>query len=135
MSDTEKPVTIKGKNGGRREGSGRKPFCPTEEERKKVETLSGYGLPFDHIAVLIRDGIDLETLTKYFKGELVTGKAKANGKMANTLYQKAMGGDTTAMIWWTKTQMRWAETQKLEHTGKDGQALNVQIVRFGDIEK
>jgi len=31
-----------------------------------------------------------------------------------------VGGDTTAMIWWSKTQMRWAETQKLEHTSPDG---------------
>jgi hypothetical protein len=35
-----------------------------------------------------------------------------------------MGGDTASMIWWSKTQMRWAETQKLEHTGKDGAPLS-----------
>jgi hypothetical protein len=38
------------------------------------------------------------------------------------LFNKAQGGDTTALIWWTKAQMRWAETQKLEHTGADGGA-------------
>ena len=30
------------------------------------------------------------------------------------------GGDTTAMIWWTKAQMRWSETVRQELTGKDG---------------
>ena len=28
-----------------------------------------------------------------------------------------MAGDTTAAIWWSKTQMRWKETQQHEHTG------------------
>jgi hypothetical protein len=27
---------------------------------------------------------------------------------------------TAAMIWWSKTQLRWAETQKHEHSGPDG---------------
>jgi len=34
-----------------------------------------------------------------------------------------VGGDTTSLIWWTKTQMRWAETVKQEHTGADGAPL------------
>ena len=36
---------------------------------------------------------------------------------------KAQGGDTTAMIWWTKAQMRWSETVKQELTGADGEPL------------
>jgi hypothetical protein len=70
--------------------------------------------------VLVREGIHLDTLREHFKRELVTGKAKANSKIGQTLFQKAAGGDVTAMIWWSKTQMKWAETQKLEHTGADG---------------
>jgi hypothetical protein len=57
---------------------------------------------------------------KYFKTELVAGKAKANAKVGGTLFQKATGGDTAAMIWWSKTQLRWAETQKHELSGPDG---------------
>jgi hypothetical protein len=50
---------------------------------------------------------------------LELGRAKANGKIGKTLFDKAMSGDTGSLIWWTKTQMRWAETQKHEivHTG------------------
>ena len=108
------------KNGGKRAGSGRPEFVPTEQERKSVEAMAGYGLPQEHIAVLVRDGIHLDTLREQFKRELVSGKAKANSKIGQTLFQKAAGGDVTAMIWWSKTQMKWAETQKLEHTGADG---------------
>tara|TARA_R110002126_G_scaffold191534_1_gene339694 strand:- start:123 stop:476 length:354 start_codon:yes stop_codon:yes gene_type:complete len=88
-------------------------FVPTDKEREQVEAMSGYGLPHDNIAVLIRDGIDSDTLKKHFKKELMSGKAKANAKVGQTLFQKATEGDTTAMIWWSKTQMKWAETQKI----------------------
>lgn len=109
--------------GGAQPGAGRPAFEPTDAERKQVEALSGYGLPIDQIAVLVRDGINVDTLRAHFVTELVSGKAKANGQVGKTLFQKAMGGDTTAMIWWSKTQMRWAETQKHELTGADGTPL------------
>ena len=112
-------------NGGARPGAGRPAFEPTAADKKKVEALSGYGLPIDQIAVLIQDGIDTDTLRKHFASELVAGKAKANGQIGKTLFQKAMGGDTTAMIWWSKTQMRWSEVQKHEHSGIDGAPIEI----------
>lgn len=90
-----------------------KKLIPTDEERKLVESMSGYGVPFANIAALIQDGIDEETLNKHFKKELMQGKAKANSKVGQTLFQKATGGDTAAMIWWSKTQMGWRES--IEH--------------------
>ena len=134
---TEKQNQIKGKNGGARPGAGRPAFVPADHERQQVEALSGYGLPQEQIAVLIRGGIALETLREHFAKELVSGKAKANGQIGKTLFQKAMGGDTAAMIWWSKAQMRWAETQKHEHTGADGGEIVVQkiervVVKNGD---
>lgn len=124
----EKPTTKKHGGarpgtGGAMPGAGRPEFEPNDSERKQVEAMSGYGLPIDQIAVLVRDGIHIDTLRKHFATELVAGKAKANSGIGRTLFQKAMGGDTTAMIWWSKTQMRWAETQKHELTGADGAPL------------
>lgn len=131
MVKLEKSVAKKQQtHGGARDGSGRKAFEPTDAEKKQVEAFSGYGLPIEQIAVLIRDGIDTDTLRKHFATELQSGKAKANAQVGKTLFQKAMGGDTTAMIWWSKTQMRWAETQKHELTGADGAPLE-----FAKIER
>jgi hypothetical protein len=139
---TEKSVLKKaGPNGGAREGAGRPEFEPTDSERKQVEALSGYGLPIEQIAVLVRDGIHVDTLRVHFGAELVTGKGKANGQIGKTLFQKAMGGDTAAMIWWSKTQMRWAETQKHEHTGADGAPIEIKKIervivdQFGQSKK
>ena len=133
MSKIEKPVLKKQdarkSNGGARENAGRPAFEPTVAERKQVEALSGYGLPIEQIAILVRDGIHVDTLRSHFATELVSGKAKANGQVGKTLFQKVMAGDTTAAIWWSKTQMRWAETQKHEVTGADGAPLEFREIK------
>jgi hypothetical protein len=115
-------------NGGARPGAGQPPFKPTDAERKQVEAMSGYGLPIEQIAVLVRDGIDADTLRKHFAQELISGKAKANSGVGRTLFQKAMGGDTAAMIWWSKTQMRWKEVQQHEITGADGAPIEFRKI-------
>jgi predicted transcriptional regulator len=102
---------------------------PTAETRKLVESSSGLGLPHESIAVLV--GIDDKTLRKHYRSELDMGKAKANGQIAKTLFSKATSGDTTALIWWTKTQMRWAEVQKHELTGAEGGDL---VVTWGGVK-
>ena len=81
-------------------------------------------MPHESIGVLV--GIDDKTLRKHYRAELDMGKAKANGQIAKTLFTKATSGDTTALIWWTKTQMRWAETVKQEITGAEGQDLVIK---------
>jgi len=126
----KKESNIVKQNGGARKGSGRKPFLATDVERRQVEAMSGYGVPFEQIAALVRDGIDIDTLRKYFSPELINGKAKANAQIGKGIFQKAMAGDTTAQIWWSKCQMGWKETQRHELTGADGQALE-----FAKIER
>ena len=94
-------------------------FVPTDEERKQVEAMAGYGVPHDNIAALVRGGIDSDTLKKHFKQQLQQGKAKANAKVGQTLFQKATAGDTSAAIWWSKTQMGWKESVNVEMTTKE----------------
>lgn len=126
MKPLDKPTVEKKSHGGYREGSGRPAFVPTEKDRKEVEALSGVGLPEEQIATLISGGISRDTLRKYFDKELVSGKAKANSQVAKTLWQKATSGDTTAAIWWTKTQMRWKEVTHHEITGQNGEPVQVE---------
>jgi len=104
------------------------PHEPTDEKRKLVESTSGLGLPHEQIAILV--GIDDKTLRKYYRTELDTGKAKANGQIAKTLFSKAVADDTTSLIWWTKSQMRWSETVRQEVTGADGEPLQGIQVTF-----
>lgn len=85
-------------------------FKPTDDERKLVEQMSAVGIPHESIALIVRDGIDDKTLRKHFRRELDTAAIKANAKVGGTLFNKAMAGDTTAAIWWSKTRMGWKET-------------------------
>jgi hypothetical protein len=101
---------------------------PNDNTKKQVETSAGLGLPHEQIAALV--GIDDKTLRKHYRTELDIGKAKASASIARSLYNKALGGDTTAMIWWTKAQMRWSETVKQELTGADGVELTGITVNF-----
>jgi hypothetical protein len=121
--------------GGAREGAGRPAFEPTLAERKQVEALSGYGLPIDQIGALVRDGIHIDTLRAHFSAELQSGKAKANAQVGKTLFSKVMAGDTTAAIWWSKTQMRWKEVTQHELVGADGAPIQFERIERVVIKK
>lgn len=131
MRKLEKPIAIKpNTHGGARAGSGRKPFVATDAERKQVEALAGVGLPHDQIAALLRDGVCVDVVRDNFAHELKAGKAKASAKIGQTLFNRAIGGETAALIWWTKSQMGWKEKRAHELTGADGAPLE-----FAKIER
>ena len=76
------------------------------------------GIPQEQIAMVIRDGIDADTLAKHFKKEIRESKILANAKVGGTLFNKVMNGATSAAIFWAKTQMGWEETNVQENTGE-----------------
>ena len=99
---------------------------PTTKTRKQTEEMAGYGLPHEQIGAII--GIDDKTLRKHYRTELDRGKAIASVAVAKRLFQKATeDGDTTAMIWWTKSQMGW--TDKPKESDEPLQALNITITK------
>jgi hypothetical protein len=91
------------------------PFQATEDERQLVAQMCAVGIPQQSIARVV--GIDSKTLRKYFRSELDTSKIKANAKVGGTLFNKAINGDTTAAIFWAKTQMGWQERSHVELGG------------------
>jgi hypothetical protein len=103
-------------------------FKPTDDERKLVEQMVAVGIPQESICLVVRDGIDGKTLRKHFRKELDTAKVKANAKIGGTSFNKAINGDTTAAIFWAKTQMGWKETKTHEIDGKDGGPIKVALI-------
>jgi len=104
------------------------PHEPSEKTRAQVEASAGLGLPHDQIGALI--GISDKTLRKYYSTELAVGKAKASAKIAQTLFNKAVKGDTTASIWWTKAQMGWGETNTTKLANADGSNITGIEITF-----
>src|SRR5690349_12449378 len=100
---------------------GRRAHQPEPAGRRQVEAMAAYGVPEASIARVI--GIDAKTLRKHYRDELDLGAVKANSRMAENLYRKAMGDgpqSVTATIFWLKTRARWKETSIQEHTGAEG---------------
>lgn len=50
------------------------------------------------------------------------GKAYADALVARSLYNKALGGDTTACIFWLKNRQKhaWRDRHEIDHSGKVG---------------
>jgi len=109
---------------------GQPAFKPTDDERKLVEQMSAVGIPQEDISQVVRDGIDAKTLREHFRMELDTGGIRANAKIGSMLFNKAMAGDTTAAIWWSKARMGWKESTVHELTGKDGKPIITKIERI-----
>lgn len=102
-------------------------FTPTAEQRNQVEVLAGFGLPQHQIAILL--GCNPKTLRKHFETELAVGDAKATAKIAQTLFNKAVSGDTASLIFWMKARAGWSERVIQQHTGPDGEGLpSLQVV-------
>ena len=77
-----------------------------------VMRAAGLGFNQDKIAAII--GISKPTLERHFREELDRGMALADYAVGNALYERAVGGNVTAQIWWTKARMGWKETQVIE---------------------
>ena len=63
-------------------------FEPTEEQRRTVKALSGYGVPQEGIAVHI--GIDAKTLRKHFRDELDRNRLPVGGRQQRAPFQKVL---------------------------------------------
>lgn len=101
------------------------PHEPTRATRELVQLHAMVGTRQETIAEII--GIDPKTLRKYYRGELDQSKARANATIGGALFNKAKSGDTTAMIFWMKTQAGWKETSVNEITNPDGSLTPTRI--------
>ena len=84
--------------------------APTEATRQTVQLHTMVGTTQSDIARVL--DIDEKTLRKYYRDELDLAKSKANATIGGALFNKAKTGDTSAMIFWMKTQAGWRETKE-----------------------
>ncbi len=85
-----------------------------------------------------RLGVAYSTFKKYksdysaLSDALKEGKEVADYRVENALYEKALNGDTTAMIFWLKNRRpeQWREKQEVAHSG--GIDITVDVVEDGD---
>ena len=89
------------------------PYEPNEEQRRTVRAMSGYGVPHDDIATMLR--VDPKTLRKHFRDELDRGSIEATAKVGQSLFRMATeGGSVAAAIFWMKARAGWSERRRIE---------------------
>ena len=102
-------------------------YTPTEEQRRMVKVMSGFGIPQTDIARQV--GIDTKTLRKHFREELDRGMTDANMRVAQSLFTMATtGGSVAAAIFWMKARAGWREKHP-EEPGEE-EKTTVVIHRF-----
>lgn len=128
-------VTKEGKIDGRgaQPGSrGQQPFSADDIKRAKVSLWASMGITTDKIAVLLC--CSEATVKKHYGVELKDNGAYAVGKVASSLFDKAVAGDTQSMIFYLKTRGRWSEKPALGDADNpiviQGRSVSPQEIAF-----
>jgi len=98
-------------------------FELTDDHIRQIEQLAGVGLTLPKIAAII--GISEGTLRGRKRQEkrvfdaLERGKAKAEGVIGRSLFERAREGDVAAIRWWEMTRAGRTEEsrQQVDHSG------------------
>jgi len=109
-------------------------FKPTEEQRRQVMTMTGFGIRQEDQCAMLR--ISRPTLEKHFRRELDTGATEANLRVAQSLYTNATKHmSVQAQIWWTKARMGWKDSSEIAIGGTDTPLMIITgVVRDADFE-
>ena len=85
--------------------SGRATIEITDAMRADVRRFAKIGTPYAIIARIM--GMSATTLKRRCRAELDARVEVAYARIALTLFETAMNGNTTAMLWWEKTHAGW----------------------------
>lgn len=109
----------------------RKRFVATDAMREQVRSLAARGVRQDDVAAIV--DCDAKTARKYFREELDRGMAEANANVAGALYEKAMGGDTVAQIFWMKARAHWREKEPEKPiSSSDAEQISHNVIALPD---
>ncbi|WP_211879917.1 hypothetical protein [Plastoroseomonas hellenica] len=102
-------------------------FRATDEQRRTVKAMAGFGVPQEDIAKHIE--IDPKTLRLHFRRELDAGVLEANAKVAQSLFHMAtQGKNVAAAIFWLKARAGWREKQEIELSAKPAEPKPVESI-------
>ena len=89
----------------------------TDQNKEIVRKYASLGA--SHAEIAKKLNISDDTLYKYYSVVLDDARTEANSVIAGALFQKAVSGDTIAMIFWLKTRARWKEFKEEDFQQKN----------------
>lgn len=94
---------------------------------RQVEDMRQKGLPISEVALLCE--MSEKVLRRLYRKQLERGKAVANYQIAGKLFELAMAGNVTCLIFWAKTQMGWSTEKPQEQESEpEPQKTGVLVV-------
>ena len=117
---------------------GRPQIKITKKLCQKAEKLSAKGLTMSQIASVLNMGESTlyEKQAQYpeFSESIKRGRNKGIEQITNTLFQKAVEGDNTSMIFYLKNVAGWKDKVETQHTGEQ-MNVNVNIAgKYDELE-
>lgn len=98
-------------------------YQPSEEDRRKVKTLAGFGIPHKQIGVLM-DLRSPKTLRRYFSKELKLGIVESSTSVMQSLFKSAASGRHPAMTsFYLKTRAGWGPGMTLKREAEEDEQL------------
>jgi hypothetical protein len=97
-------------------GTTRIEYIPTKEDTEIIEKAALAGLTYKQMAEMLEIGE--ASIEKYYGDHIRKFTNGCHSNVATTIYQKAMAGDNTMLIWYSKARMGWSEKQQLELNGQ-----------------
>lgn len=91
---------------------------PTDEQRKQIQTLAGFGLTQEQIARVL--GMHRETLRKHALEDFERGKDLALTQAVQSLFANIKKGKEASIFFYLKTQHRWREIPKDDEPNRSG---------------
>lgn len=114
---------------------GRPPFVPTDVQRHTVETMVMLDYSQETMAALLK--ITVNTLIKHFKHEIANGKQEVQQKLGANLVKIGLGDGPQAVAaakHVLATRFKWIEASRVEHTGADGQPIQIESLTDEQLE-
>ena len=87
---------------------GRPKHSVTDQNKSLVKFAKIAGVTNNQLCELLNIS-SVNTLKKYYKTELELSEGVLNAQIAGKLYQEAMSGNTSCLIFWAKSRMGWSD--------------------------
>ena len=118
---------------------GRPKFVVTKDMCERAEAYASQGLTSEQIALAL--GIGLSTLYdkqsefKEFAEAIKRGKGRGIQRVTNKLYEKALEGDNTAMIFYLKNRAGWQDKIEKETIIEQKQVIDLTRISNNELSK
>jgi transposase-like protein len=139
MFITIREKKMKQKNKNTIKKVGRPKFVVTKDMCERAEAYASQGLTSEQIALALGIGestlYDKQNEFKEFGEAIKRGKGRGIQRVTNKLYEKALEGDNTAMIFYLKNRAGWQDKIEKETIVEQRQVIDLTRISDNELSK